>query len=408
MPKKKVSAEAVVADIRAGVGDDALMTKYELTSAQLLTVFKKLVVDGFVAEEEISARTSLLSVNSSHPEAGPDSETVSNRDTKPSLAAAEKAESSPLRTNGFIGKLSGTATKLIEHVFRTLRNTNRPVRSYAWRAWLISVIPTYVIGSIVVGVLDLPGPQLPDTSPIFLVTFLLYFAPVVETLVMWPILWILRRLIGGQLLVAAASAVIWGVLHGIHSVAQGLTITWGFFVFSMCFMEWEKKSKLTAIGVTALVHMLHNLLPACALILVALAGGQAIEPKVTPRQPPQQQEASVSVDEQTSSTKPSAGALAVGGVRDKATDEKYESFLRAFPEYGEDEYELASDDLYPDWKKNHAPDATWDDFMVVYKEFIEWWTDRGRPMEPGMKLWEQFMAKRKEENGRLGDRAKLP
>jgi hypothetical protein len=394
MAKKKVNAEAVIADIRAHMDDDALMAKYELTSAQLGAVFKKLEAEGFITEAEIFAANDIRSAQTRFPDGLLDRESLSGGETQSAPLSTANPERSGLSKNNFFRPISTTATKLVEHVFRTLRNTDRPARSYAWRAWLISIIPTYVIGSIVVGVLDLPGPEIPISSPVFLVVFLLYFAPVVETLIMWPILWLLRLVIRGQLWVALASAVIWGVLHGLHSVAQGLTITWGFFVFSMCFMEWEKKSRLTAIGVTALVHMLHNLLPALILILVALSGEQAVEPKVQSRAP-QNQEASLSVEGEIPSTKPSVPDRPAERITNLDNEEKYRAFREAFPEFGKEEFELADDDLYPDWKKNHAPDATWDDFMKVYKEFIEWWTDRGSPNESGLKSWKEFLAQRK-------------
>jgi hypothetical protein len=78
-----------------------------------------------------------------------------------------------------------------------------------------------------------------------------------------------------------------------------------------------------------------------------------------------------------------------------ARDEKMKSFLKMFPEYGEEEFQLANDDLYPDWKKRVAPEGTWNDFLKVYGEFIQWWTDAGSPPEPGMKLWGKFLATKK-------------
>jgi hypothetical protein len=50
-------------------------------------------------------------------------------------------------------------------------------------------------------------------------------------------------------------------------------------------LEWEKKSKLTGIGVTALVHMCHNAVPVCALALLFLFRGEALEHKATPCPP---------------------------------------------------------------------------------------------------------------------------
>jgi hypothetical protein len=75
-------------------------------------------------------------------------------------------------------------------------------------------------------------------------------------------------------------------------------------------------------------------------------------------------------------------------------DEKLKLFQQAFPEFGKDEFQLADDDLYPDWKKIN-PNGTWPEFLGIYRDFIKWWTDAGSPPEPGFKLWKDFLSKKK-------------
>jgi hypothetical protein len=55
--KKKVSAKAAVADIRSGMSDADLMSKYALSSAGLQSLFDKLVSAGFIDLSEILERT---------------------------------------------------------------------------------------------------------------------------------------------------------------------------------------------------------------------------------------------------------------------------------------------------------------------------------------------------------------
>ncbi len=73
--------------------------------------------------------------------------------------------------------------------------------------------------------------------------------------------------------------------------------------------------------------------------------------------------------------------------------EKLDEFKKVFPDFGKDEFQLANDDLYPDWKKRISPDGTWSSFLDVYGQFVQWWTDQGSPPEPGFKLWKEFTAK---------------
>ncbi len=76
-------------------------------------------------------------------------------------------------------------------------------------------------------------------------------------------------------------------------------------------------------------------------------------------------------------------------------EERFKMFQQEFPEYGKEEFQLATDDLYPDWKKNVASNGTWNEFLNTYKDFIQWWTDNGSPPEPGLKLWKDFTADKK-------------
>jgi hypothetical protein len=73
-------------------------------------------------------------------------------------------------------------------------------------------------------------------------------------------------------------------------------------------------------------------------------------------------------------------------------EEKLMFFQKLFPEFGQDEFQLANDDLYPDWKNRIAPNGNWNQFLAVYKNFVQWWNDSGSPPEPGLKLWKDFLA----------------
>jgi hypothetical protein len=71
--------------------------------------------------------------------------------------------------------------------------------------------------------------------------------------------------------------------------------------------------------------------------------------------------------------------------------QKLEAFKKVFPDFGKDEFQLANDDLYPDWKKQVSPKGTWEEFLDVYGAFVQWWSDQGSPPEPGLKLWKDFL-----------------
>ena len=59
MEKRKITAREVLADIRAGVDDTALMKKYQLSAQGLQSVLNKMVQAGMVTEEELDERVPL-------------------------------------------------------------------------------------------------------------------------------------------------------------------------------------------------------------------------------------------------------------------------------------------------------------------------------------------------------------
>lgn len=160
-------------------------------------------------------------------------------------------------------------------IIRSLRNTDQSKASYVWRAWLISFIPSLVIATVVVNLLGLqPYKDLTiDKSPTFWVFGVVLLSPWAETLLMWPILAILKEVFRKQLWVALASALMWGYLHSRFALAWGFPTAWAFFVFSLCFLEWEKKSKSKAIIVTASVHMCQNGVPTLIGLIPLISWG---------------------------------------------------------------------------------------------------------------------------------------
>ncbi len=162
------------------------------------------------------------------------------------------------------------------------------------------------------------------------------------------------------MLVALASGMIFGALHvsGGPHITQGVATTWGFLILSLCFLEWRKKSRRRAIAVTALVHTCTNGLVFVVVLTAVLLGAENPLVKTVSASPPGQQ-IQISVK-----TRPGAGASSprssvspgnVRGEEELSAKEKRQAYDKAFPGFGPLEFEFASEDLYPDWKKNIAP-----------------------------------------------------
>ncbi len=97
----------------------------------------------------------------------------------------------------------------------------------------------------------------------------------------------------------------------------------------------------------------------------------------------------------TGSPRPVPPADPPSRPKEPSREEKLQIFKDTFEDFGEEEFKLAHDDLYPDWKKNVNPSGTWPQFLEVYREFVQWWIDSGAPAEAGVKLWKTFLETKK-------------
>ncbi|HLP25454.1 MAG TPA: hypothetical protein VK477_07245, partial [Acidobacteriota bacterium] len=68
------------------------------------------------------------------------------------------------------------------------------------------------------------------------------------------------------------SVIVWALLHSTSHRLWGVGIAWPFLLFSVCYLNWEKRSRSHAFLMTAAFHGLHNLVLALLLLL-----GRALE-----------------------------------------------------------------------------------------------------------------------------------
>lgn len=154
----------------------------------------------------------------------------------------------------------------MKKIIAILRDTTQPPYKYVWRAALISFIPSILIGMVVSGLAPDNGPTF-EGSTVSIVIGVVLLSPLIETLLMIPILWIIKRFTQNLITLAISSAVTWAVLHSLAAPAWGFSVVWAFFVFSLSFLVWDQKSRKHAILVTTSIHMCQNLIPALAIIM---------------------------------------------------------------------------------------------------------------------------------------------
>jgi hypothetical protein len=150
---------------------------------------------------------------------------------------------------------------------RSLSDANQPPIRYLGLALLADLPVTVAIAFLLNGVTGTTWPEFSaETLPRVLLAMCV-FAPLVETLGMAILIWVLRRFIRRAEYLPLVTALVCAGLHSLAKPYWGLEIFWAFLIFSLCYLTWEKKSLVQAFGMTAILHALHNLLPTVVIIM---------------------------------------------------------------------------------------------------------------------------------------------
>jgi hypothetical protein len=146
------------------------------------------------------------------------------------------------------------------------RSDEHPAR-YILKAWLLSLGPSLALG-VLSGLLfpDLARPDFPMEIGLPKLLFLLVVvSPVVETLILLPLVLVLNRLFGAGPAVAA-SALLWAGAHSLQAAGWGLVVWWPFLIMSIALLTWRPRGVWGATGIAIAIHALQNGFAAALLV----------------------------------------------------------------------------------------------------------------------------------------------
>ncbi|WP_296047687.1 CPBP family glutamic-type intramembrane protease [uncultured Alteromonas sp.] len=142
--------------------------------------------------------------------------------------------------------------------FDFLSDTSQNRVIYLLGTIAISTIPALVISFLIFTFFpEAEPPPLPE-SAITLFFNVVIFAPLIETLLLWLGISIIKRFTSSTWSIALVSAFIWGVFHSLGALGHGFTIFWSFVVFSFAFVVWYEKSRNLALGMCMAIHAGQN------------------------------------------------------------------------------------------------------------------------------------------------------
>ncbi len=160
------------------------------------------------------------------------------------------------------------------NLLEILADTQQSKLAYLAKAFLIDVAPIFPL-IFTVGILDMifvdivsEESRYEDMSPAAIITTLLVIAPVLETIVLWFVIFVFQKITGGREVASAGLAgVTIGLAHLLNDQSVGylilcLAICWSFFVQALVFLAWAKQARWKALVMVAILHALHNTGPA--------------------------------------------------------------------------------------------------------------------------------------------------
>ncbi|MCE5229639.1 hypothetical protein LLG95_08590 [bacterium] len=153
---------------------------------------------------------------------------------------------------------------------RSLADTDQPLWQYVQNAFIFSFYPSIVIFLMAARLFPYTAASgSRNISVIVILTKMLIMFPCLGTLTLWGILALYKLILRRQWLAASGSALTWAIFLGMKWPALGLSVFIPFLVFSVAFLEWEKKSKLKAVFVVATIMFCYNFFPAILTAVVA-------------------------------------------------------------------------------------------------------------------------------------------
>ena len=142
-------------------------------------------------------------------------------------------------------------------MFNFFEDTSQPIWVYSIKVVFYSAVISSLLMIILFFITPIPESSIGNiTTNNFLMTVL--FAPLIETLLMIPTISISGLFFKNYKYVAAMNALIWAGFHCVKSPFHGIGVIWPFYLFSLSYLCWEKKSLRHALFITMLIHSLYN------------------------------------------------------------------------------------------------------------------------------------------------------
>jgi len=151
-------------------------------------------------------------------------------------------------------------------LFKFIKNTNQPLKFYIFKVYILAICIGLSIGFLLE--YFFPNADTPDFEVgIELFVGAVFIGPIIETILMIPIIYLIKKVTANILYVSIISALFWGGLHSLQAPLWGIGVFTLFFLMTMAYQYWDTHSRGHALLVVMMIHALNN---ATVVILGAL------------------------------------------------------------------------------------------------------------------------------------------
>ncbi|WP_286234795.1 CPBP family glutamic-type intramembrane protease [Thalassotalea sediminis] len=141
--------------------------------------------------------------------------------------------------------------------FNLLEDTERSLFLYALKIFIL----VFTVGIGVISIMSLFVRQEAYLVGEFTLASTLktvFLAPFIETLLMVPVIEVLKKFLKKKLYIGLISGIFWACLHSLVTPLWGIGVFFLFYMMTLAYLFWQEKSTIQAIYVVMIIHALNN------------------------------------------------------------------------------------------------------------------------------------------------------
>lgn len=134
-----------------------------------------------------------------------------------------------------------------------------PIHLYSLVTGVAAIGGSVILMSMVFSIFPaLTDVETPFTTSVELAFYWILLGPILETFLLAFIIFLIQKFVSSIYVVSFISACVWGMMHGYSEVGKFFGTIWSFYLFSLSYLWWKKRSLANGLYVACLAHIVLN------------------------------------------------------------------------------------------------------------------------------------------------------